>query len=134
MNPDYLLEIRNSITKKLEGNIPQIMATLFASYANITAQSVIEQNNLLMNYVYDVTMPIDKVFNMAQEFQKYSSAYGSEQTNLQIITLVYNVLRKTGRFTNDLIDWNRKLDQDKTWEEFKRHFREPPVRLVSRRK
>ena len=50
LDPDYLLEIRNPTTKRLQGTIPIIMTSLFQAYANITAQSVVEKATLLTNF------------------------------------------------------------------------------------
>ena len=108
----YLLELRHNVTKKLNGTIPQIMRQLFTRYGNITAQSLVEKQTTLINYNYDPEKPIDVIYQLAKDFQDYSSAYGSPLPEAAIITIVYNILRKTGRFNNALQKWNeRRMDQ-----------------------
>ena len=119
---DYLLALRHNVTKKLTGNIPAIMRSLFTTYGKITAQSLVEKQNILINHTYDTGKPIDTVFNLAKDFTDYSTAFGTPQPPETIITYCYNILRKTGRFNNALQKWNEKLDADKTWENFKTHF------------
>ena len=80
IHPDFLLEIRNPITMKLEGTILQIMARLFSTYGNLTARSLMEKQQALVNYTYDPQTPIDRLFNQAQEFQEYASFHGTPQT------------------------------------------------------
>ena len=100
------------------------MAELFGTYAKITAESVLEKHNLLVNMTYDPSTPISKVYAKAQEYQKYASAFGDRVTANQLMTIVYNILRKTGRFNSSLQKWNEKTPADKTWDNFKVHFRQ----------
>ena len=120
---DYLLELRNDTTKKLTGTIPQIMQHLFSTYGNLTAPSLVDKQNQLLNYVYDVTKPIDVIFNLAKEYQEFQALFGTTVPAEHIITMVYNILRKTGKFRGPLEKWNEKPPQDKTWANFKLHFR-----------
>ena len=124
IEPDYLLEIRNSTTQMLEGNIPHIVCQLFATYGNLTTQALMEKQQALATYVYDVSLPIDKLFKLAQVYQQYASFHGTPQPVTIIITTVYEILRKTGKFTSPLKKWKLRPAPDKTWENFKLHFRE----------
>ena len=65
IEPDYLLEIRNSTTQMLEGTIPHIFSQLFAAYGNLTSQALMEKQQILASYAYDVHSPIDKLFKLA---------------------------------------------------------------------
>ena len=65
-----------------------------------------------MMFHYDITTPIDRVFLLAQEFQDYASAYDSG-TTVNLITMVYNILRKTGQFKSALITWNKKSSHER---------------------
>ena len=76
IDEDYLMEIRNPTTMKLEGSIPNIMACLFDAYGNLTAKELIQKQQTLTNYVYDPSKPIDKVFTLAQDFSEYASFHG----------------------------------------------------------
>ena len=120
---EYLYELCNETTKKLEDTIPQIMLHLFGTYGNLTTQTLVEKQAQLLSYNYDVTKPIDTVFNLAKEFQDYSALFGTTQPADHIINLCYNILRKTGKFRGALEKWNEKAPQDKTWTNFKLHFR-----------
>ena len=124
VQPDYLLDLRNPLTGKLEGTVVYLMTQLFATYAKITAQSVLEKHTALINTNYDPYSPISKIFAKAQEYQKYASAFGDRITAKQLMTIVYNILRKTGKFNSALQKWNEKSEADKTWDNFKQHFRE----------
>ena len=53
-----------------------------------------------------------------------SSAFGNEVTPANIINLVYNIFQKTGKYRSALEKWNEKQDNDKTWYNFKNHFRQ----------
>ena len=126
---DYLLDLRNTLTGKLEGSIVYIMTQLFATYAKITAQSVLEKHLALVNTTYDPASPISKIFAKAQDYQKYASAFGDTVTANHLITICYNIFRKTGKFNSALQKWNEKNTADKTWDNFKQHFREASIVL-----
>ena len=64
IEPDYLLEIRNSITQMLEGTIPRIFTQLFAAYGSLTSQALMNKQQALATHVYDVHSPIDKLFKL----------------------------------------------------------------------
>ena len=126
---EYLLALRHTVTKKLTGSIPNIMRQLFNTYGNITAQSFMEKQNVLNNHVYDTSKPVDTVFNLAKDYQDYAAAFGNPQPQGTIITTCYNIFRKTGRFNSALQKWNEKADVDKTWDNFKAHFRQASQHL-----
>jgi hypothetical protein len=44
-------------------------------------------------------------------------------TAQQTIAKAYEILNKTRRLKTDITDWNRKPEIDKTWTNFKTHFR-----------
>ena len=55
IEPDYLLEIRNTTTQMLEGLIPHIFRQLFAAYGNLTAKTLMDKQQALATYVYNIT-------------------------------------------------------------------------------
>ena len=129
IEPDYLLEIRNPTTENLEGTIPQIMRSLFQSYGDLTAKELLKKQQTLTNYVYDPHQPIDKLFQVAQEYQDYATFHGTPQPPTTIITTVYEVLRKTTKFQRALEDWSAKPANEKSWENFKRGMRKASKNL-----
>ena len=129
IDEDYLLEIRNSITRKLEGTIPIIIERLFATYGNLTSKKLLEKQNTLTMFTYDPHTPIDTIFRLAQDYQEYASFIGNPQTVLTLITYVYEILRRTGRFNKYLEQWNDKPDNEKTWDNFKHHCRSASRKL-----
>ena len=119
LDADFLLEIRNSTTERLEGTIPHIMTRLFRSYGNLTAKELLKKQQTLTNYTYDPHQPIDILFQVAQDYQDYSTFHGTPQPPTTIITTVYEVLRRTTQFQRALEDWTARPDNTKTWDNFK---------------
>ena len=70
------------------------------------------------------SLPIDKLFKLAQDYQQYASFHGTPQPATTIITTVYEILRKTGKFTSSLKKWKLKPAPEQTWENFKQLFRQ----------
>ena len=122
INEDYLLEVRNPITMKLKSTIPVIIECLFGAYGKLTNKELIKKQNALTIFVYDPTSPIDTIFRLAQEYQEYASFHGNPQSVATLITYVYEILRRTGKFNKYLEQWNDKPEAEKTSDNFKHQF------------
>ena len=83
----------------------------------------------MTNYVYDPHQPIDKLFQVAQEYQDYTTFHGTPQPPTIIITTVYEVLCRTTKFQRALEDWTAMVPNLKTWEILKRSTRQASKNL-----
>ena len=90
---------------------------------------LIAKQQQLTNYVYDPSTPIDKVFQLAQEFSEYALFHGTPQPATTIMAIVYEIFRKCGKFRSALEKWNEKPPNQQTWLQFKLHFRQASKRL-----
>ena len=82
-----------------------------------------DHDNELHNMVYNTQLPIDIVFNAVEEYVHFADLANQTLTSSQTIAKAYVILNKTRRFKNDITDWNRRPEANKTWENFKTHFR-----------
>jgi hypothetical protein len=77
----------------------------------------------LRNMTYNTKYPIDIVFNAVEDYVDFAELGQQPLTQRQTIAKAYVILNKTRRFKNDITEWNRKPEIQKTWINFKTHFR-----------
>jgi hypothetical protein len=83
-----------------------------------------DRDNELRGMVYNTQLPIDIVFNAVEDYVDFADLANQALTSSQTIAEAYVILNKTTRrFKNDITAWNRRPEDDKTWESFKTHFR-----------
>jgi hypothetical protein len=82
-----------------------------------------DRDQELRNMTYNTKYPIDIVFNAVEDFVDFAKLGQQPLTARQTIAKAYVILNKTRRFKTDITDWNRKPELDKTWTNFKTHFR-----------
>ena len=58
-----------------------------------------------------------------EDYVDFADLANQAITSSQTVAKAYVILNKTRRFKNDTIDWNRRPEANKTWENFKTHFR-----------
>jgi hypothetical protein len=68
---------------------------------------------------YNTQYPIDIVFNAVKDYVDFAKLGHHPLTQRQTIAKAYVILNKTRRFKNDITDWNRQPDIEKTWTNFR---------------
>jgi len=81
--------------------------------------------------VYDVTTPIDRVFQVLEELTELSEAAHAPFTQVQVVNMGYVILNRTGRFRQPIIKWRRRHANARTWVHFKNRFRQASRELES---
>jgi methyl-accepting chemotaxis protein len=119
----YLSSIRDRATNSLQGTVYEIIDHLQTVYGRVSPQMLEDREQELRNMVYNTQQPIDVVFNAVEDFADFADLGHQPLTPRQTISKAYVILNKTRRFKTDITDWNRRPDVDKTWPNFKEHFR-----------
>jgi hypothetical protein len=65
---DYLSALRDPVTDMVPSNIPAIFSFLQANYGKISPNQLMEKEDALKDVIYDVSEPIDSVFNKVDRF------------------------------------------------------------------
>jgi hypothetical protein len=119
----YLSSIRDRASNSLRGSVYEILTYLQDVYGRVSPQMLEDRDNELRNMVYNTQQPIDIVFNAVEDYVDFADLGHQALTSQQTIGKAYVIINKTRRFKNDITDWNRKPEADKTWQNFKEHFR-----------
>jgi hypothetical protein len=123
IHPDYLLAIRNRQTNSLSGTIAQVLGYLFTTYGHISISSLETKEDELRAFSYHPGQPVDVVFNAVDDLVEFADLAGQPMSQRQTISRAYVILHKTNQFDRAITEWNRKLPVEKTWINFKTHFR-----------
>jgi hypothetical protein len=122
----YLIALRDRTSNSLTGTVYQILDHLNQNYGRVTPQMLENCEQELKDMVYNPKYPIDTVFNAVDDLADFAKLGNQPLTNRQIQTKAYIIINKTRRFKNSINEWNRKVEADKTWDNFKTHFLQNP--------
>jgi hypothetical protein len=100
----------------------EILAHLYASYANITP-SDLEQNGIAMQQPCDVDQPIEVFYKQIEDGMEFADAGQTPYSPEQILSIAYQGIFRTGIFADDCKIWKRQAAAYKTWAQFKIDFR-----------
>ena len=119
----YLKAIADPVTEYTNLNLMAMLHHLYDTYGKITEERL-EKNRNEMTASYDVTLPIDSLFNRIEECSDFADAARSPFTQAQILSSAFLIIQKTGIFNKECRKWRKKDPHHKTWANFKVHFRE----------
>lgn len=122
---DYLQDFIDENTQQFTVSLADLFQHLFQTYGSVDYDTGLKpQETLVLEYVYDVTSPIDVVYKKIDRLNELSIAANMPYTPQQIMTFALTILKRTNKFSQSIIEWNMKPDQQKTWTTFKVHFRQ----------
>jgi hypothetical protein len=119
----YLIALRERSSNSLQGTVTQILDHLQTVYGRVSPQMLEDREQELRTMPYKTTDPIDVVFNAVEDYVNFAELGQQPLTQRQTIAKAYVILNKTRRFKNDITEWNRQPENQKTWINFKTHFR-----------
>jgi hypothetical protein len=100
----------------------ELLAHLYANYAKITPADL-DQNDQAMKQPCDVNQPIEVLFKQIDDAVEFASAGGTPYSTEQILAVAYQLVFRTGIFTEDCKIWKRQGAVGyKTWPQFKLDF------------
>ena len=123
IDPKYTNAVRNRTTGQLPADIRLIMTHLFTTYGKITEHELQEKYDETLKLTYDVSEPIDTIFNAVEDLCEVAELADSAYTPKQQVHIGYIIISKQRIFRADIRKWMRKSALDKTWTNFVDHFR-----------
>ena len=118
VNPIYLQAISQPYVGLGNRTVWQLLHHLYTTYAKITPTDL-KVNDVRMNAPYDPNQPFEFLIEQIQDATDYAAHAGTPYSQGKILATAYDLVFKTGMFSNDLRDWRRKTAADKTWTNFK---------------
>ena len=129
VEPEYLVAMKDRNTGQFIGNVQNILEYLLVTYGKISASQLNEFDTEVSDMHYDPVTPVDTVFNKIEDLLEYGDMAICPFTQPQAMSKGYNILNKTGKFRESIKEWNRLPALQKTWINFKVHFRQAHAEL-----
>jgi hypothetical protein len=118
-----LLSFKNRQTGQFNGNLLQILQHLQTTYGQISPAQLSAFEKEVIDLQYDPTTPIDIMFQKIEDLMMYGDFAQCPFTAEQAIQRAYNIVNATGLYKDYIKTWSRRPRADKTWPNFKDHFR-----------
>ena len=124
LDADCLADLIDDATGLLDGTVPVILASLFATYGAITPQTLATAKQKLEETTYNHARPIANLFTKINEYANLAEAANATETPAQLINMGLIILTRCTIFSTDIRTWHARTTADKTWPHFKTHFKD----------
>lgn len=131
VHDDYTSTLKDSNSGYAGVTLQQLLEHLFDVYGNIDAQ-MISDNYTAMNTPWNPTSPFENLVKQIETGQQFAKAGGAELSETLILVIAYNLIFNTGLYFRPCEKWNLKPAHEKTWTNFKQHFRNATKLLKQR--
>ena len=99
-----------------------IIEHLFTTYGKITADDLTD-NDAKMRSNWDVTSPIEGLFEQIDDGAAFAIAGRDPYTDTQLVRFGYTIIEHTNRMEHSCRTWRHRPPAEKTWANFKLHFK-----------
>jgi hypothetical protein len=123
IDDDCLADLIDDDTGLLEGTVPTIFQELYSTYGAITPQSLAAAKTEVEATTYNHSRPITNIFTNINEYAHMAEHADATETPAQLINIGLIIITRSTIYANDIRTWNAKPDIDKTWPNFKEHFK-----------
>ena len=121
----------NRATGQYSGTIRAILLHLLTTYGKITTKQVKANDIEIENMTYDISQPVDTVFDCIDDLVDLAENANSPMTEQQMIDLVYVIFAKQTILQPDLRLWNRRPAVERTYVNLTQHLRDAQTDLSS---
>eukprot|EP00957_Ditylum_brightwellii_P104424 7953550-Ditylum_brightwellii.AAC.2 len=109
----YLLSLKNQYTGYVQSMTIAILQHLYATYGRIKPTKL-DKNNKAMKKDYDATLPIEHLAEQIETAVTIAGNTNQPYTAAQVLSIVYNLIFKTGVYKDACKEWRNKAAADKT--------------------
>ena len=127
----YLRALLNRTTGQYSSDLRAVLLHLFATHGKITPQQVKSKEMTTYNMHYDISQPVDTVFNSIDDLADLAEHARSPMTPQQMMDLAYVIFARQPILQQDLRLWNRRPVVERTWPNMLEHFRDAQSDLSS---
>jgi hypothetical protein len=127
----YLRALLNRTTGQYASNLREVITHLFTTHGKITPQQIRAKENAIYNMAFDISQPVDTVFNAIDDLADLAEHANSSLSHQQMMDLAYVIFAKHPILQQDLRSWNRMTIIQRTWANMITHFREAQEDLSS---
>ena len=125
----YLESMVDEDTQLITEDIPEVLKYLFDVYGKVPSEEVKQKEAELRTMSYHPADPMILLHNPIEKLKKMAESAGIPYTQDQLLDIGLTVNRNTRDFERALGDWELLQPRDKTWDRFKKHFKEAQKQL-----
>jgi hypothetical protein len=125
----YLRALLNRTTGQYSTTIRDLISHLFNSYGKITPQQVRAKEMEVYNMHWDISQPVDTVFNSIDDLFELADHANSPMSAQQMIDMAFVIFAKQPILQHDLRLWTRRPAPERTLQNMITHFREAQIDL-----
>ena len=114
----YITSLKDRTTGFARVTTRQLIEHLYNNYGRITVETLTD-NEARMKQPWDVTTPIELLFEQIDDGQAYATAGGEPYTDPQLVRFGYHNIEAAKRMELACRDWRAKPAADKTWNNLK---------------
>ena len=115
--------MKNEHTDLIEDDIPTVLEYLFSNYGKVPTRQVKEKETEVLSTPFVPSDSLVTIFRPIEQLRKLAEIAKIPYTETQIVDFGLQLIKNTRDFESALGEWNRRDEQNKTWELFKEHFR-----------
>ena len=131
IDPICLRALLNRTTGQYAANLRDVLTHLYNKYGEITPHQVWAKENAIRNMVFDLSMPVDSVFDAIDELADLAEQAQTPWSHQHMMALAFMVLEKQPSLQYDLRVWNDKPTIHRTWATMNQHFCDAQKALTS---
>jgi len=131
IDPIYLRALLNRVTGQYNHDIRSVIMHLFSTYGKITPQQVKAKEAAVLGMHYDISKPVDIVFNAIDDLADLADHARSPMSPQQMLDLAYVIFARQPILQPDIRLWTRRPAPERTWLNMLEHFRDAQTDLSS---
>ena len=121
----YLRALLNRATGQYSTSIRDVMDHLFGTYGQVTPQLVRANEVEVYNLHFDISQPVDIIFNAIEDLSALAAHANSPMSASQMMDMAYVIFARQSILQQDLRAWKRIVDPAaRTWAAMILHFRD----------
>ena len=105
------------------------MTHIFNDYGRVTPTELYDLKQKVETMQFSPQEPVDTLITEIDDLADIADIAGSPITDLQRVEIGYIVLQRCKPFKTGLREWNERPAADRTWANFKTHFRDAQISL-----
>ena len=129
LDAKYIKALRDPITNKITRTIPDIFSHLFDAYGHVTPTELYELKQKVESMQFAPQEPVDTLITEIDDLADIAELANSPITDRQRVDMGYIILQRCKQYKTGLKEWNERPLADRTWNNFKTHFRNVQIAL-----
>ena len=119
----YVEHLINEDTGLIEDDIPTVLEFLFSNYGKVASEEVKEKEAEVLSITFNPADPMIAIFRPIEQLKKLAISAKIPYSEAQLLEFGLTLIRNTRDFEKALGEWKNKPQPDKTWSNFKTHFK-----------